>query len=181
MTCIKVTTVRIFAMALLFSATHAGAQTPAAGFEVPKAMKSEHEELHADLERLTMAGGRTGEAAKDVAAFMEEHFTKENAYALPPLSLLVPLSQGKFSCNMTGVLNMTDKLQAELPSMLAEHKEIVAALQKVTTAAKAESKLDGIRFAEMLTAHAQGEEQVTYPTALLVGLYVRGKAAQCPK
>jgi hypothetical protein len=147
----------------------------------PKAMKSEHEELHADLERLTMAGGRTGEAAKGVAALMEEHFTKENAYALPPLSLLVPLSQGKFSCNMTGVLNMTNKLQAELPSMLAEHNKIVAALQKLTTAAKAESKPGGIRFAEMLTAHAQGEEQVTYPTALLVGLYVRGKAAQCPK
>lgn len=181
MTCIKVATLYISAVALLFSTTHAGSQTPAAGFEVPKAMKSEHEHLHADLERLTKAGGRTGEAAKDVAALMEKHFTKENAYALPPLSLLVPLSEGKFSCNMTGVLNMTDKLQAELPSMLAEHQEIVAALQKLTTAAKAESKPDGIRFAEMLTAHAQGEEQVTYPTALLIGLYVRDKAAQCPK
>jgi hypothetical protein len=82
---------------------------------------------------------------------------------------------------MTGVLNMTDKLQAEMPNMLAEHKEIVAALQKLTTAATAESKPSGIRFAEMLTAHAQGEEQVTYPTALLVGLYVKGKAAQCPE
>jgi hypothetical protein len=46
-------------------------------------MKSEHEELHADLERLTMAGGRTGEAAKGVAAFMEKHFPNENAYAAP--------------------------------------------------------------------------------------------------
>jgi hypothetical protein len=181
MTRIKVTMICIFAVALLFGTAHADAQVPAAGFEVPKAMKSEHEELHADLERLTMAGGRTGEAAKDVAALLEKHFTNENAYALPPLSLLVPLSEGKFSCSMTGVLNMTDKLQAEMPNMLAEHKEIVAALQKLTTAAKAESKPDGIRFAEMLTAHAQGEEQITYPTALLIGLYVKGKAAQCPK
>lgn len=180
MPCIKVT-LCLFAVALLFSAAHADAQAPAAGFEVPKAMKSEHEELHADLERLTMAGGQTGEAAKGVAALMENHFTKENTYALPPLSLLVPLSEGKFSCGMTGVLKMTDKLQAEMPTMLAEHKEIVAALQKLTTAAKAENKPDGIRFAEMLTAHALGEEQVTYPTALLVGLYVKAKAAQCPK
>jgi hypothetical protein len=29
--------------------------------------------------------------------------------------------------------------------------------------------------------HAQGEEQVTYPTALLVGLYVKAKGAHCPK
>jgi hypothetical protein len=181
MTRIKVTMTCIFAVALLFSAAHADAQAPAAGFEVPKAMKSEHEELHTDLERLTMAGGRTGEAAKGVAALMEKHFANENAYALPPLSLLVPLSEDKFSCSMTGVLNMTDKLQAEMPIMLGEHKEIVAALQKLTTAAKAESKPDAIRFAEMLTAHAQGEEQITYPTALLIGLYVKGKAAQCPK
>ena len=181
MTPIKVTTICIFAVALLISAAHAHAQASGAGFEVPKAMKSEHEELHADLERLTMAGGRTGEAAKGVAALMEKHFTNENAYALPPLSLLVPLSEGKFSCSMTGVLNMTDKLQAEMPTMLAEHKEIVAALQQLATAAKAESNPDGIRFAEILTAHAQGEEQVTYPTALLIGLYVKAKAAQCPK
>jgi hypothetical protein len=181
MTPIKVTTICIFAVALLFSAAHAHAQASRAGFEVPKAMKSEHEELHADLERLTTAGGRTGGAAKGVAALMEKHFTNENAYALPPLSLLVPLSEGKFSCSMTSVLNMTDKLQAEMPTMLAEHKEIVAALQQLATAAKAESNPEGIRFAEMLTAHAQGEEQVTYPTALLIGLYVKAKAAQCPK
>jgi hypothetical protein len=54
-------------------------------------------------------------------------------------------------------------------------------LQQLATAAKAESNPDGIRFAEMLTAHAQGEEQVTYPTALLVGLYVKAKGAHCPK
>lgn len=181
MTCIKLTMICIFPVALLFSAAHADAQAPAAGFEIPKAMKSEHEELHADLERLTMAGGRTGEAANGVAALMEKHFISENAYALPPLGLLVPLSEGKFSCSMTGVLNMTDKLRVEMPNMLAEHKEIVAALQKLMTAAKAESKPGGVRFAEMLTAHAQGEEQITYPTALLIGLYVNGKAAQCPK
>lgn len=178
---IQLRTLCVFAAALLFSSAHAGAQTSAADFQTPKAMESEHKELHADLERLTMAGGRTGEAAKDVAALMEKHFANENAYALPPLGLLVPLSEGKFSCSMMGVLNMTDKLQAEMPTMLAEHKEIVEALQKLATAAKAESKPDGVRFAEMLTAHAQNEEQVTYPTTLLIGLYVKGKAAQCSK
>lgn len=179
MTIVKVTAIYIATMGLLFSAAHADAQTPVPSFEVPKAMKSEHEELHADLERLTMAGGRTGEVAKGVAELLEKHFTNENAYALPPLSLLVPLSEGKFSCSMTAVLNMTDKLQAEMPNMLSEHKEILAALQKLTTAAKAENKPDGIRFAEILTAHAQGEEEVTYPTALLIGLYVKSKAPQC--
>jgi len=61
-------------------------------FDVPEGMKAEHDQLHADLAELTQAGGRTGEAAKAVAAVLEPHFAKENEYALPPLSLLVPLS-----------------------------------------------------------------------------------------
>lgn len=51
-------------------------------FPIPKPMEIEHKELHSALAQLTKAGGRTG---------------KENEYALPPLSLLVPLSQGKFN------------------------------------------------------------------------------------
>lgn len=146
-------------------------------FEIPKPMKVEHDELHADLVNATKAGGQTGEAAKAVAKVLHDHFVKEEEYALPPLGLLVSLSQGKFEADMAQVLKMTDKLEAELPTMLAEHKEIVAALTKLMTAAKAESKPDVVHFAEKLMLHAQAEEQVSYPTTLLIGRYVRGKLA----
>jgi len=32
-------------------------------FEIPRAMAAEHDDLHADLKRLTAVGGRTAEAA----------------------------------------------------------------------------------------------------------------------
>lgn len=149
-------------------------------FDIPKVMQTEHEELHADLARLTAAGGKTGAAAKQVAAVLDPHFANENSYALPPLGLLVPLSEGKFDCDMTRVLKMTDKLAASMPEMLAEHKEITAALAKLATAAKAENNMSGLRFAETLSTHAAQEEQVTYPTALLIGRYVKDKSATCP-
>ena len=72
---------------------------------------------------------------------------------------------------------MTDKLDAELPTMLSEHKDIVAALKKLTEAAKAENKPDIVHFAEKLMLHAQTEEQAAYPTALLIGRYVKSKLA----
>jgi len=147
-------------------------------FDIPMPMKIEHEELHAALVRLTRAGGRTGEAAKAVAKVLHEHFVKENEYALPPLGLLVPLSRGRFDSTMADVLKLTDKLAADMPSMLSEHRDIVAALEALTEAATAENKAEGVQFASMLTAHAQMEEQVTYPTALLIGQYVKGKVAQ---
>jgi hypothetical protein len=146
--------------------------------QIPKQMQIEHEELHSDLVRLTKADGRTGEAARAVAAVLHSHFVKENEYALPPLGLLVPLSQGKFDSAMADVLKLTDKLAAEMPAMLSEHRDILAALRTLAEAATAESKPEGVHFASMLTAHAQMEEEVTYPTTLLIGLYVKSKVAQ---
>jgi hypothetical protein len=177
------------AAGLLFGLHAARAQPVASGhsehggktqFQIPQVMEMEHEQLHADLAKLTQAGGKTAEAAKAVAAVLDPHFTNENNYALPPLGLLVPLSQGKFDCSMTEVLKMTDKLSASMPTMLAEHKEITAALGRLSDASRAENKPEGVQFAETLMVHAQTEEQVTYPAALLVGLYVKAKAGACP-
>lgn len=142
-------------------------------FQIPPSLKAEHEELHGDLARATKAGGRTGEAAKVVAKLMHPHFIKEEEYALPPLGLLAALSKGQIESGMADVLKMTDKLEAELPRMLAEHKEIVAALQQLVEAAKVENRPEVVRFAEKLIAHAQTEEQVSYPTAVLIGRYVK--------
>jgi hypothetical protein len=146
-------------------------------FEIPKPMKIEHDELHSDLVKATKAGGKTAEAAKEVATVLHSHFVKEEEYALPPLGLLVALSEDKFDTSMAEVLKLTDKLEAELPTMLSEHKDIVAALKKLVDAARTENRPDVVHFAEKLMLHAQTEEQVSYPTAILVGRYVKSKLA----
>jgi hemerythrin HHE cation binding domain-containing protein len=142
---------------------------------VPQPMKAEHDELRAELEKATKAGGRVGDAAKVVARLLHPHFVKEEEFALPPLQLLVALSQGKIEPEMADVLAMTDKLEGELPRMLAEHKDIVAALEKLIEAAVAEKKPEQARFAEKLVPHARTEEQVSYPTAILIGHYLKLK------
>ena len=76
---------------------------------------------------------------------------------------------------MADVLKMTDRLEAELPQMLAEHKDIVAALSNLIDAARAENKLEAAQFAEKLMIHAKAEEEVSYPTALLIGRFVKSK------
>ena len=146
--------------------------------EIPKPLKAEHEELHGELVQATKAGGRTGDAAKTVARLLHPHFVKEEEYALPPLGLLVALSQGAVEPGMADVLKMTDRLKSELSSMLAEHKEIVGALAKMVDAANAENKSDIVHFAEKLMLHAQTEEQVLYPAAILVGEIVKSRLAK---
>lgn len=76
---------------------------------------------------------------------------------------------------MRAVLPMTDRLQTELQQMLGEHKAIVAALQNLVDAAKRENQMAYAHFAEKLMLHAQTEEEVLYPTAILIGEYLKLK------
>jgi hemerythrin-like domain-containing protein len=49
----------------------------------------------------------------------------------------------------------------------------VAALEKLAEAGKSEKRDDVAHFAEKLRVHAETEEQVLYPAAILVGEYVK--------
>lgn len=142
---------------------------------VPHPLKAEHEELHEVLRRGTNESGELGAAARAVAELMHPHFVKEEEYALPPLGLLAELARGSVTPEMRSVLALTDKLKADLGQMLVEHESIVAALEKLSAAAEAAGRREYVEFAEGLKLHAQTEEEITYPMAVLVGEYVRLK------
>jgi hemerythrin superfamily protein len=144
-------------------------------FKIPRPLKAEHEELHGELVKATKEGGRIGEAARAVAKLLHPHFVKEEEYALPPLGLLSDIAQGKAGPEMEAVLSMTGRLKAELPQMLDEHEQIVRALHDLARAAKQQRRTEYVRFAEKLILHAQTEEEVLYPAAVLIGEYLKLK------
>lgn len=149
-------------------------------FSAPPAMVAGHEELHEELARAISSGGRTAEAAKAVGKALHAHFLREEEFAIPPLGLLAALARGEFSQDMADVLVMTDRLEAELPHMLAEHQVVLRALSGLAEAADAEGKPEAGQFARRLMLHAQTEEQLSYPAAFLVGKYVRAKLKKPP-
>jgi hemerythrin superfamily protein len=142
---------------------------------IPKPLKLEHEELHAELITATRASGRIGVAATAVAKVLHEHFLKEEEFALPPLGLLTALARDQLDEDAKSVLSMTDRLKSELSEMLEEHKVVVAALKNLIAAGEVEKKPEHARFAEKLVLHAQTEEEVLYPAAILVGEYLKLK------
>lgn len=142
---------------------------------IPKPLKLEHKELHEELLEAIKASGLIGKAAEAVAEVLHPHFVREEEYALPPIGLLRVLAKGKVSRDMAKVLSMTDKLKKDLPNMLNEHKAIVAKLKKLVSAAKKEKKPKFAHFAEKLMIHAQTEEEVLYPAAILIGEFIRLK------
>ena len=141
--------------------------------DIPSPLKAEHEELHARLVKATQVPGEVGAAAREVARLLHPHFVKEEAFALPPLGVLARVASGQVTPDMQNAMEMAQRLRGELPEMLAEHQAIVAALGKLRAAANAARLPEHERFAEALVQHAQTEEQVLYPAAILVGEHIR--------
>lgn len=137
--------------------------------------KVEHRELREELLQAQKEGGKTGEAATEVMKVLFPHILMEERYAVPALKLLPRLSRGEISQEMAGILPTTEGLKRELPKMLDEHRQIVLTLRKLMQAAT-EEKHDGyIQFATKIITHAQNEEEMLYPAAILVGEYIKLK------
>jgi hypothetical protein len=154
---------------------HEHPSTGAAAYPIPASLKVEHRELHEELAALVKAGGKAADAARAVEQALAPHFSKEEEYALPPLGLLKPLADGKVSPDMHPAVEMAARLKADLPHMLDEHRAIVQALDQLASAGRAERNDAALQFAEKLTRHAQNEEEVLYPAAILAGEYVKLK------
>lgn len=143
---------------------------------VPRALQSEHEDLREELTRLGNEAGQIGEATREVAAIFEYHAVREEDFALPLLGLLASVAGGAVT-NDPGAVAMARQLRSELPGMLDEHLAIVAALQVLLDKANELDRPDVSAFARKLILHAELEEEVLYPAAILLGKYLEERGA----
>jgi hypothetical protein len=142
-------------------------------FEIPPAMRLEHEALRNFLVRAGKEKGEIGKAARMLERLAEPHFRKEEQFALPALGLLPALARGGYDPAMGELLQHTDWLAQHLDDLLAEHQVIIAALEQLLAAAREQNRPEYVDFAENLMTHAAMEEQVLYPAAVLVGEYLK--------
>jgi hypothetical protein len=142
---------------------------------IPSSIQQEHREVQEELARAAKLAGRTGVAARALAALLRPHFEREEQIALPPLSMLAPLARAQRVATPAWLLPMTDSLRRELPAMLREHVAIRAATQRLAEAARAEAQPSTVQFTRKLALHARSEEEIMYPAAVLVGELVRAR------
>lgn len=143
--------------------------------KIPEALRKEHEGLHEELAKLTRLPGKVAEAARKITHHLHDHFQKEQERALPPLGLLHDLAKGPVTPEMAAVLAMTDRLKAELPTLLSKHLQMLGALHKLAEVGRKEMRPAAVHVAEALKLHAEMEEQVLYPAAILVGEHLRAR------
>lgn len=145
----------------------------------PSSIHEEHKHLHHQLDEALASGGKTGASAKVVADALLPHFEAEEAYAMPPLGLLESIADGQplSGKQIDEAIKMADQLRTNYEQMIKEHRQIEAALKTLASAARQEHKPEALAFAEALMLHAQNEEQVLYPTTLLIGKYLKLRQA----
>jgi hypothetical protein len=141
---------------------------------IPHSLKVEHDELHEELARAAREPGPLGEAARAVANVLHPHFVKEEEFAMPPLGVAAAAARGEKVADAAEVIAQARRVEEEWPGMLAEHREIVEALEGLEKAAQQANRPEYSRFAEKLKLHAEFEEEVLYPAAILVGRVLAG-------
>lgn len=152
-------------------------EATATKIEIPDPVREEHAEIRSALVEATKASGRIGVAAKSLARILHPHFVREEQIALPPLGLLAPLAAGVTvpDAEASEAMAMSDSLGLELPKMLEEHNQIRAAVERLRQAAISARVAKYQRLADQLALHAQTEEEVLYPAAILVGEILRAR------
>ena len=163
----------LFAVAALgFAVPPDSGQGAPLDLKVPDSLRVRHEAFHAEFIKATQDAGKAGDAARVIEKLGTTHFAKAKG-VFPPLGLLPRLAEGKITPEMGEAIKIAAKLKAGLPQIHREHRDLVAGLKRLADAAKEEGKTDYVRFSESLTLHIQEEEEVLYPTVLLIGEYVK--------
>ena len=139
--------------------------------KVPNSLKSGHEALYAGLRRAMREPGPTGEAAQKLMQVMDGHMMREEKFALRPLGLLKALASGETPADLAEAVAIVEGLKREMPQMIDEHRQISELLRLFAREAEAAGKPEYVQLAEDLVVHAQIEEDVLYPAAMLVGAY----------
>ncbi len=160
--------------ALGFAATPDSGQGEPLELKMPESLRARHKAFHAEFIKATKEAGKVGDAARSIEKLGATHFPKaKDVFA--PLGLLPRLTEGKVTPEMGEAIKVAEKLRTHLPQIHGEHRELLAGLKRLGEAAKEERMTDYVRFAESLTLHIQEEEEVLYPTVLLIGDYVKRK------
>lgn len=140
-------------------------------FDIPAALRHEHEELRTALICATAEPGPIGKAAMRLARYCLPHFEQEEHIVFPLFGLLHELASGDVRPEMADLLPLVYAFHAG--HLGKEHQAIDAATMELMQAAREEDCSHIVELASKLQAHEQVEDAVIYPTVALIGRYLR--------
>lgn len=146
--------------------------------EVPASILKEHKNLLDQVQSFILFQDSTGQVAKKLLELMQHHFQEEENYVLPPLGLLPTLANGELPVKSQEIILLTEKFKSQFDHTSAEHQLIKAFVYEMVSAAKTEGHSEVLEFEKEIGKHAAMEDEVLFPTALLIGKYLKLKSGK---
>ena len=107
---------------------------------------------------------------------MKHHFNEEEDFVLPQLGLLPLLASGKLPVQGEEVIQLSEKLKSNLSHLSVEHQLIKAYVDELKQVAAKKDLLEIIEFEKELQKHANTEEEIFFPAAVLIGEFLKLKS-----
>jgi hypothetical protein len=145
------------------------------GKDIPPSEAMEHEGDIAALTKLAARPGPVGVAAKNLIDLLKPHMEAEDEFILPPLVLLPQLAAGKATPDMRWAIAMADRLKAEEGNVRAMHQGLTEAFIALKDAGEQEHDASVEGFASDLAADDLADVDITEPTVLMIGDWLRLK------
>lgn len=144
---------------------------------VPNVLLRGHDEARTAFVRATMEGGRIAAAARRVAQLCLSHFEHEESSVFPVLALLPDLQQGDLRPEMMEVMPLITAFRAKQAVVDDHHRLIATAIEAMLQAARKEKNREFAQSAYNLRVHERIEDEVIFPTVVLIGKYLQEKLA----
>ena len=143
--------------------------------DIPQSVVSEHESTLTFLRAVAARPTPEGAAAQKVIDLLIPHMAKEEEFILPPLVLLPELAAGKVSPDQRWAIELADRVKSEQANLLKIHEALSDAFIQLLEAAEAANDDVTVGFTKDLAADDLGDREVTEPTTILIGEYLRLK------
>jgi hypothetical protein len=144
-----------------------------AALDTPHALRMEDRHLREDLARAAKDGGAVGAAARELQRLLAPHLDEREKVVFLPLGLLRALARDESGINRAPAIAAVDQIERELPKLEREHRAIYDANKRLIDAANREHKPEYLDVSDRLWVHIRLEEEVLYPTVILVGRYLK--------
>jgi hypothetical protein len=146
--------------------------------QVPQSMSYEHEQIIRDLTNFAKREVAHAAAAQKALIVIKTHYAKEEAFVLPPLALLPKITKGAISKDMEPAIAMADRTKAALPDLQNDHVQITSLMNDLIEAGKADHDEELTRLATRVAIQSLNDFEITQPTTILIGDYLRLRLAK---
>lgn len=164
----------------LFPAGPVRAQGAQPAHGIPQTIRLEQREILNELTTISERKTRTGEIARQALEVFKAHIRRDNEYILPPLTLVSAIAEGHVTPDMRWAIAMADRIKADREIIFKERTETTKLMSELREAAERSNEHDVMEFARKAVRYFQEDAELTEPTAILVGEYLRGKLPPGP-